>query len=212
MSRVIVYISFCLLALQSCFYSKEELDVVKSDSIPVRGVIGGHEYVDLGLSVLWATSNVSVDPNDTIGDFVSYGELKHKDLYLPNNYTHYDTLLTEISGSKYDYATHVWGGGWRTPTYVEYDELFKKCEHHWNENLKAFVAVGPSGDSICFYAYGYKYDNEHKQVNYGGYYWSSTLNVYYPEYAWRLGFIPIWQGMDDVGLYYGYQVRAVIDK
>lgn len=212
MKFALVYISLCLFAFQSCFHFQSESGKVEADSLPFRGEMDGHGYVDLGLSVLWATSNVSADPNDTIGDFVSYGELTPKSRYLPTNYMYQDTILKEISGTQYDYATHVWGGRWRTPTFGEYEELFRKCEKHWNESLKALVAVGPSGDSLCLPAHGYKYDNEHKHPDDGGYFWSSTQNIYYSEYAWRLGFIPTWNGVDDVCLYYGYQVRPVIDK
>lgn len=197
--------------LCSCLGSKKE-SRAEAVAIPIRGELDGHAYVDLGLSVLWATENICTSPSDLIGDFVSFGELKPKERYLPENYTFKDTMLSEISGTKYDYASHIWGGRWRTPTFPEYEELFRRCEKRWNEQKRALIVKGPSGDSITFYAQGYKYDNERKHPDDGGYFWSSTQNIYYPEYAWRLGFIPTWNGVDDVGLYYGYQVRAVIDK
>ena len=59
---------------------------------------GGHEYVDFGLSVKWATINVGAS---------SVGE--------------YGTYYKAYEGT--DYVVRDWGNGWRMPTFGECSEL-----------------------------------------------------------------------------------------
>ncbi len=40
------------------------------------GIINGHEWVDLGLSVKWATCNISASTPCERGDLFAWGELK----------------------------------------------------------------------------------------------------------------------------------------
>lgn len=44
------------------------------------------EYVDLGLSVKWATCNVGATKPEEFGDYFAWGEIKTKDSYLLENY------------------------------------------------------------------------------------------------------------------------------
>lgn len=45
-----------------------------------------HEYVDLGLSVKWATCNVGADKPEEYGDYYAWGELEPKESYTWENY------------------------------------------------------------------------------------------------------------------------------
>ena len=47
-------------------------------SSPNFGVIDGHEYVNLGLSVKWATCNIGASVPEEYGDFYSCGEVSTK--------------------------------------------------------------------------------------------------------------------------------------
>lgn len=49
-----------------------------SDSKKGRGIYRGHEYVDLGLSVKWATHNVGASKPEKAGNFYAWGEIKTK--------------------------------------------------------------------------------------------------------------------------------------
>ena len=46
------------------------------------------EYVDLGLSVKWATCNVGADRPEDSGDYFSWGEFEPKRSYSWDNYIH----------------------------------------------------------------------------------------------------------------------------
>jgi hypothetical protein len=46
----------------------------------------GYEYVDLGLSVKWATCNVGADKPEDYGDYYAWGETEPKSEYTWENY------------------------------------------------------------------------------------------------------------------------------
>ena len=50
----------------------------------------GHEYVDLGLSVKWATYNVGATTPEGFGDYFAWGEVKPKDYYFWDTYKYCD--------------------------------------------------------------------------------------------------------------------------
>ena len=68
-----------------------------------RGRLNGHEWVDLGLSVLWATSNVGASSPSDYGDYYAWGETKTKSSYTEGNSKTYNVVMPDISGEpKYD--------------------------------------------------------------------------------------------------------------
>ena len=48
-----------------------------------------HKYVDLGLSVKWATCNVGASSPEEYGDYFVWGETKTKDEYTEENSSTY---------------------------------------------------------------------------------------------------------------------------
>ena len=68
----------------------------------------GHEYVDLGLSVKWATCNVGAQNPEDYGDYFGWGEVNPKDSYTWENYRyyasgHYDSVDDGLLFSKYTF-------------------------------------------------------------------------------------------------------------
>ena len=117
-----------------------------------------HDYVDLGLSVQWATVNVGAYMPETSGDYYAWGETEpyyEKDLNdelvwrsdKSSGYTwqsYFDAINYGESFAKYngkderlvldsnDDVAHVkWGGDWRMPTDYEFEELIEECT--WRE-------------------------------------------------------------------------------
>lgn len=97
-----------------------------------------YEYVDLGLSVNWATCNVGATKPEEYGDFFAWGETKKKNDYSVENSLTYklseDALfsngIVDSDGRltpAYDAATANWGDDWRMPSYEEIRELVQKC-------------------------------------------------------------------------------------
>jgi len=48
--------------------------------------INGQEYVDIGLSVLWAKKNIGACTEDESGDYFAWGETEPKSVYSMKNY------------------------------------------------------------------------------------------------------------------------------
>ena len=109
------------------------------------------EYVDLGLSVKWATHNVGATKPEEYGEYYAWGETEPKDNYDWSTYKwckgSYNTLIKYCYQSKCgnegftdtltvlvpnDDVAHVkWGGSWRMPTKAEQDDLRNKCTWTW---------------------------------------------------------------------------------
>ena len=116
---------------------------------------GSSNYVDLGLSVKWATCNLGASSPEASGNYYAWGETKTKDKFTWDTYkwtyeqksTYGDVILLR---SKYncssnqgkvdnktkldiddDAARAKLGGKWRMPTKAEVQELIDKCEMTW---------------------------------------------------------------------------------
>lgn len=107
-----------------------------------------YEYVDLGLSVNWATMNVGATVPEEYGDYFAWGETQPKTEYLWTNYKYCqgtnNTITKYTKGSTYanngvidnkvlldsedDAATANWGDPWRMPTIAEVSELIKNTQ------------------------------------------------------------------------------------
>lgn len=119
-----------------------------------------HEYVDLGLSVKWATCNVGASKPEDYGGYYQWAGIKDfSDLSISPSWDNcpYHTGSDRSTGwTKYvcsDYASYwsgtgspdnktvldprddvvhkVWGGTWRMPTEAEWMELRDNCSWTW---------------------------------------------------------------------------------
>ena len=119
---------------------------------PQLNTINGHEYVDLGLSVKWATCNIGASKPEDCGDYFAWGEDETKPKYYPSNNT------TENSYFKFrDAARKKWSGTWRMPTANEFQELIDNCEWTWTTQgvLDGYkVTSKKNGNSIFLPAAG----------------------------------------------------------
>ena len=88
------------------------LPATATSQSPASGTIDGYEYVDLGLSVLWATCNIGADKPEDYGDYYAWGESETKSTYTESNSATYGkTFYTFL-----DAASAHWGLAWRIPT------------------------------------------------------------------------------------------------
>ena len=118
----------------------------KETGVKVERIEKGHDYVDLGLSIKWATCNIGADKPEDYGDYYAWGELQPKDVYSWETYKYCDgsyktlTKYTDRACGKdgfsdnksvldpEDDVAHVkWGGNWRIPTKDELEELRTQC-------------------------------------------------------------------------------------
>ena len=150
--------------------------------------INGHEYVDLGLSVKWATCNVGASKPEDYGDYFAWGETSTKSTYSEGNSKTTGEQMNDIKGnSQYDAARANWGGSWRLPTKKELEELENKCIWTWTtqNGVKGYKVTGPNGKSIFLPAAGHRGESSLYRVGEGGSYWTSTSdsdNYFFYEY------------------------------
>ena len=150
-----------------------------STSSTSSGTINGHAYVDLGLSVKWATCNVGASSSEDYGNYYAWGETSTKSSYTTDNSkTHgKSTYNYDISGdASLDVARANWGGTWRLPTEAEATELKDKCTWTWTTQggKKGRKVTGPSGRFIFLPAAGYRFGSSLDYAGSVGYYWTST--------------------------------------
>lgn len=100
----------------------------------MSNIINGHEYVDLGLSVVWATCNVGAQIPEEFGDYYAWGEIKPKRIFNEKTCETYEKVIGDISGTSRDAARMEWGAPWRMPTWEEFRELMYAGEQEWIEN------------------------------------------------------------------------------
>lgn len=118
--------------------------------------INGHEYVDLGLSVKWATCNIDALNPVEYGGYYAWGDdapYAHiAEIFAKNGVFKKDikplsesgfsedlaryhrvmfTLECRLELKNADIAQYKWGEGWRLPTYAEFKELYNNCT--WQE-------------------------------------------------------------------------------
>jgi hypothetical protein len=168
--------------------------------VPSTGTPDGiHEYVDLGLSVKWATCNVGATNPEDYGDYFAWGEVEPKETYdwstyvycvdSTNNLTKYCsqsdsgkdgfTDVKIILEREDDAATVNWGNTWRIPTHEEFLELKENCTWKWvhQNGVNGYEVTGTNGNSIFLPAGGYFIDEENRRVRTHGYYWANGLDT-----------------------------------
>ena len=188
----------------------------------------GYEYVDLGLSVKWATCNVGASTPEEYGDYFAWGETQPKDTYNWSTYkwcngssnsqtkyctnSSYGTVDNKTTLDLSDDAARAnWGGSWRMPTDAELTELRTECTWTWiTENgVNGYKVTSKSnGNSIFLPAAGYRYNNV-IAIDGSALYWSSSLGSNYPDYACDLYFDATWVGFSSLTRDYGRSVRPV---
>ncbi len=169
----------------------------------ITGSINGHDYVDLGLSVKWATCNVGADSPTDYGDYFAWGETTTKSQYTEGNSVTYAVSMGDISGkATYDAARANWGGTWRMPTSDEVDELINNCTTEWTtiNGINGYKVTGPNGNSIFLPAAGERYGTWFSLTGFAGYYWSSTPHESNTRRAYYLSF-------SDEDFYGGWSLR-----
>ena len=173
----------------------------------------GHEWVDLGLSVKWATCNVGASSPEDYGDYFAWGEITPKTTYSSSNYSYSDNpTILPLSD---DAARANWGGSWRMPTYAEMTELCEQCTWTWTSQngVNGYRVMSKSnGNSIFFPAAGYRYGSSLSGACSCGYFWSSSLGTGYPNGAWSVYFNSSSVSRYDYSRYYGQSVRPVLGE
>jgi uncharacterized protein (TIGR02145 family) len=188
------------------------------------------QYVDLGLSVKWATCNVGATIPEGNGDYYAWGETSMKDDYSWGTYKWCDannnnsmTKYNDFDGKSIldacDDAAHInWGGAWRMPTNAEMEELYntENCKWEWTSqnNVNGYKVTslkdGYTDKFIFLPAAGFRSDTGYNPDDSYGLYWSASLGESDPNYAWYVTFSSSYLiYRNDGSRYCGFSVRPV---
>ena len=193
-----------------------------------------HDYIDLGLSVKWATCNVGATKPEEYGNYYAWGETETKSKYSEDTYkwsndgcytfTKYNTSSSygtvdnkTVLDPEDDAARANWGGAWRMPTDAEWTELRTKCTWTWTDDYNGtgvkgrIVTSNINGNSIFLPAAGYRSDGDLYGAGIGSY-WSSSLDGYYPFRAYYVQFYSDYVGWSAISRYCGQSVRPVLGE
>ena len=176
------------------------------------GTINGHQWVDLGLSVKWATCNVGASSPSDYGNYYAWGETRTKSEYTVDNSSTYGKSMGDISGdSRYDAARANWGGPWRLPTQAEMQELIDKCTWIWTSQggHNGYRVTGPNGNSIFLPAAGYRYGSSLNSAGDDGGYSDSTPFWSNVRFAFGLDFYSSFHELGWAYRHHGRSVRPV---
>lgn len=160
-----------------------------------------YEYIDMGLSVKWATFDIGATKVGEYGKFFQWGDTQGytssevgsgtgKKYFDWSDYKYcngsYDTLTKYNNNSSYgtvdnktvlessdDAATANMGKGWRMPTEAEYTELINACNQTWDSTNKwrIFTLKTDSTKKVVFPASG--------RGNYGSVYYQGSLGCFW---------------------------------
>lgn len=203
-SRVKTYV---MMVIDGSASFRENSKLAKEKAIEMKNVITGldvekynnspYVYVDLGLSVKWATCNLGASNPEDRGFYYAWGETETKSTFTWENYKFQTSGDDDdnVEFSKYtttgehgifiddkktldleDDAAYVkWGDNWRIPTIDEFKELRNNCSWIWTSlngvngyKVKSNVP-GYTDRSIFLPCRNNQKDGE---------YWSSTLCTY----------------------------------
>lgn len=183
-------------------------------SVTCKVTVDGHDFVDLGLSVLWATCNIGASNPEDFGDYYAWGETETKTEYSYTNYkwskgsgysltkycndssygnNNYSDTKTTLDPD--DDVAHVkWGGNWRMPSHAEIEELIKNCtvedvKVNGVEGIRFTSNIpGYTGRSVFLPGAGRRIDDGVYGVGNLVYYFSGSLYNEDPRNAYTLSF------------------------
>lgn len=179
------------------------------------GTIADHDYVDLGLSVKWATCNVGALLPEDYGDYFAWGETTTKSTYTKDNCKTYYYKLDNIACNvSYDAAHANWGGSWRMPTKAEMQELMDKCTWTWTSqggHNGYKVTSKTNGNSIFLPAAGCCHGTSLYYTGEIGSLWSSTPDEFGMPIAYGIYFFNSGRSIDWYDRFSGRSIRPVSD-
>ena len=163
------------------------------EKTPGSTLNNGREYVDMGLSVKWATVDIGAADSGSYddGNYFAWGETVTKSEFTEENYKWYRfnpdrTILKYNLNDGYgwvdkkdvlveadDVAHVLWGGTWRMPTLSEFQELVNRCTWTYVERNGTYVYEVKASNGNCIYLRS-------------GDYWSSSLLSSNSVNAWYL--------------------------
>ena len=228
--RNIKFVVICILAVFCCStVSAQGVKIYKNDNTVIEipyteldsivavesfDTEAAFEFVDMGLSVKWASMNVGATSPEDYGSYFAWGEIEEKSTYTDDNSMTTGVKMQDIAGNvKYDAAAALLGDGARLPTKAELDELLSNCNVEYKTvngiDGRRFVSK-KNGNSIFLPASGIRNDAKINFLGTFGAYWTSTpKDTELNNEAFYLDFQPSYTDWNYFNRYHGCSIRAV---
>lgn len=211
------------------------MNKINNDNSRFFGDNNGYEYIDLGLSVAWATCNIGANNPIERGLYFAWGETEGYEKvedkkggysydtlkYSTNSITKYFSKYNEDGGKSTldleDDAAHVnMGGDWRMPTLKEFQELLDNT--NWGKTSYGFSFINKDNTtqlilplSGMFFGDSWDYPNTETC------YWTSSLFTECPSQSHCFmtynGHLPKYKDKDMVSFSLrclGFPIRGVL--
>lgn len=152
-----------------------------STGVPSKGYIDQHEYVDLGLSVLWATKNIGANSEMERGDSFKYvyNNIDDKDEWIRR----FNSLSLKdgfsVCGGSLDTAKERWGAKWKLPGKDEFNELKDNCTIEYIESIGVKFTSNINGNSLIIPVQSGSWNGEYANL------WSGDYLDYSSEYGFH---------------------------
>ena len=209
----------------------EELTIDKNITLYAQWYINSgteneHDWVDLGLSIKWATMNIGANTSEEEGYYFSWGEVEAKNYFSWGTYKYCngsETSLTKYCSDTYygivdnkmvldsndDAASVNWGGDWRMPTIDEIQELLTKCtwDRITQNGQDCWKAIGTNGNCLILPCTSVISNGDYYNTYRFGYYWTKNCGNT-DAYALRLSNRTI----EPQDRYVGIPIRPVCPK
>lgn len=182
--------------------SEEKFGEVKSFTTPQQDV----EFVDLGLSVEWATVNVGAMTSIEAGGLYGYGDTSLFNISeQASDYEHGD-----IQAGDFDIATLFIPGAF-TPSKAEFEELLAntECSSEVKDGVKGYTFKAANGNSIFLPVTGVRKGAEVSKADELGAYWSASADEADKDHAAALSLSDGGARVSSAHLYEGLAIRPV---
>ncbi len=148
------------------------------------------EYVDLGLSVMWATHNIGADSESEAGTLFGYGD----QTAMMTSAKLEDYTASDVAGGVNDLIYNLDLDGdspvkSQMPTHAQISELVEKTIQQWTavDGVEGVRFTANNGNSIFLPVTGYR-NGETTIADGAGYYWSGNVSSVHGDYANTLTF------------------------
>ena len=148
------------------------------------------EYVDLGLSVLWATCNIGAETESEVGALLGYGDVTG--LLRETSVNAYPSDDIAATSDDVAYSLGLDSDSpmsSQLPTATHIAELVSGTTQTWEtvDGVEGMRFTASNGNSIFLPAAGYR-SGEEETADASGYYWSGSVNATNSDYATTLAF------------------------
>lgn len=183
------------------------------------------ESIDLGLSVVWAATNLDASAPEDFGGYYGWADPTGMETpmdVLDKSRNWVSDLYggpepsSEISGTELDIVHVRLGNGWRLPTLAELEEL-TACQREWTKlnGVNGYEFIGENGNKLFLPAGGARNGETVRYAGTVGYYWAGTLGTdpsMHKQRAHRLYIGAEGLNHNPAIRYSGFSIRPVRDR